>query len=330
MGELSEIGFYTLSDERVLALEPNAPLRRCELVLTSACNFACPYCRGMEPKNVGTILRAEAFEIVSQWGVWGLSAVRFSGGEPTLVPWLVDLVRHASACGIKHVAISTNGSARRGMYEDLLGAGANDFSVSLDGCCASTCSIMSGGGDWFGVVTANIRFLSERAYTTVGIVLTETNTQDVERIIAFASGLGVADIRIISAAQSNAHISGIHVDEAILSKHPILRYRCENIKRGQHVRGISPYDCSNCPLVLDDIAVLNGHHYPCVIYMREWGKPIGNLRGDIREERLAWFLAHDTHRDPICSRNCLDVCVDYNNRVRELRPELLHGYSHQR
>lgn len=320
---LDSIGFYTLSDERAEHVDPFGPLHRCELVLTSACNFACPYCRGMQPEDMGTTPKAEAMGVLDYWVRQGLRAVRFSGGEPTLVHYLPDLVRRATEGGATHVAISTNGSAPRDVYDHLLGLGVNDVSVSLDGCCASTCSTMAGGGDWFDIVAANIQHLSSRVYTTVGVVLTDANVGEVERTVAFASSLGVADIRIISAAQTNAMLQRLTVPEHVLAKHPILRYRYENIKRGRHVRGIRPTDCRRCPLVLDDMAVLNGKHYPCVIYMREWGDLIGDMGSEdaVRASRLDWFALHDTHADPICLRNCLDVCVDHNNRVADLNPK---------
>jgi sulfatase maturation enzyme AslB (radical SAM superfamily) len=43
---LENIGFYTLSDDRCKNASSTSPLMRCELVLTDACNFKCPYCRG--------------------------------------------------------------------------------------------------------------------------------------------------------------------------------------------------------------------------------------------------------------------------------------------
>jgi len=81
--------------------------------------------------------------------------------------------------------------------------------------------------------------------------------------------------------------------------------------------------------MLDDMAILKGKHYPCIIYMREQGTPVGivdiNLEPaeaikKIRRERENWIQTHNTHLDPICQKNCLDVCVDYNNRVRDLNP----------
>ena len=38
----------------------------------------------------------------------------------------------------------------------------------------------------------------------------------------------------------------------------------------------------------------------------------------MREERYKWAMEHDTKKDPICSKNSLDVCIDYNNKYRDL------------
>jgi hypothetical protein len=75
--------------------------------------------------------------------------------------------------------------------------------------------------------------------------------------------------------------------------------------------------------VLDDMAVMGGMHYPCIIYMREGGDPIGKAGTcHVREERAEWSRTHAVQLDPICDRNCLDVCVDYNNRHEELHGEV--------
>ena len=61
------------------------------------------------------------------------------------------------------------------------------------------------------------------------------------------------------------------------------------------------------------MAVAGGYHYPCVIYMREMGQPIGKVSSNMRQERYQWALNHDTFNDVICKINCLDVCREYNN-----------------
>lgn len=312
---LEQIGFYTLSDQRAANASTTSPLQRCEMILTGACNFKYPYCR-----QVGQHMTYElAASIVRAWALDGLRAIRFSGGEPTLWPNLVQLVVYARSLGIERVAVSTNGSAPRLKYDRLIDAGVNDFSVSLDACCAEDGDKMAGGikGAWDTVVE-NIRYLSSRVYTTVGVVLTPDNAASINGIIAFADSLGVSDIRVIPAAQCASSLEGLGIEQRFLDKYKILAYRVGNLEAGRRVRGMERWDARRCGLVLDDMAVMGGNHYPCIIYMREGGKPIGGVCGNMREQRAKWFQEHDTYQDPICSANCLDVCVEYNNTFREL------------
>jgi MoaA/NifB/PqqE/SkfB family radical SAM enzyme len=148
-------------------------------------------------------------------------------------------------------------------------------------------------------------------YTTVVVVLTNDNEMELEKIVECAKNLGVHDIRVIPAAQHSRALQNLPE-----SNFPILEYRRKNINSG--VRGLQEGDCRRCHLVLDDMAVIGSKHYPCIIYAREGGKPIGNIGPSMREERKAWSLKHDSVNDPICSKNCLDVCRDYNKQVENL------------
>ena len=322
--KLDDIGFYTMTDARCASASSRSPIARGELVLTARCNFRCPYCR-----NVGgnDLPKGSALGTIAAWCLDGLRNLRLSGGEPTL--WghdsgdLVDLVKFAKQQGVKRVAISTNGSANLTIYDELFDAGLDDISVSLDACCAEDGDRMAGGekGSWEKVV-GNIQGLVDLMYTTVGVVLTEDNEAKCREIIQFADSLEVADIRVIPAAQRGATLRVAPLPPELLAKYPILRYRWNNLRQGRPVRGLAPGDATRCHLVLDDEAVMGGMHYPCIIYMREGGDPIGKAGTRlVREERAEWSRTHAVQLDPICSRNCLDVCVDYNRRYVELHRE---------
>lgn len=47
-------------------------------------------------------------------------------------------------------------------------------------------------------------------------------------------------------------------------------------------------------------------------------KEIGKITSNIFNKRIEWYRNHDTKNDPICRNNCLDVCIDYNNKVRDI------------
>ena len=316
---LEQIGFYTLSDRRASVANEETPLSRCELILTGRCNFSCPYCRHIGGRDMSL---QSAFDTVDLWVQNGLKAIRFSGGEPTIYPHLAKLVSFAKTSGIEKIAVSTNGSASLDYYKRLIECGVNDFSISLDACCAEDGDKMAGGvkGAWETVVK-NIYELSKLTYVTVGVVLTSTNLHSVNDIVIYASGLGVQDIRIIPAAQDGDRLRDVKIDESLLNKHPILAYRIRNIQRGLPVRGITESDSRRCGLVLDDVAVMGEEHFPCIIYMREGGQPIGRIGKNMRKERSDWYKKHNTGTDPICKKNCLDVCVQYNNAFQNTNPE---------
>jgi len=318
---LEDIGFYTLSDERCENASDKSRLMRCELILTDMCNFKCPYCRGLRSDCKGTMNLERAKEIVDYWTKDNLKSIRLSGGEPTVWKELVELVEYIKVKGVENIAISTNGYASFELYERLIKAGVNDFSISLDACCSDFGDKMSGGvkGSWAKVIE-NIKKIAQFTYVTLGCVVTEDTVSELSDTINFASSLGVADIRIISSAQYNTLLENAKtVDKKVWEKYPILKYRMTNINNNRNVRGLKELDSHKCGLVLDDMAIAGSYHFPCIIYMREGGDPIGNVSDNMREERKAWSEKHDTHCDKICKNNCLDVCIDYNNKYNRFQ-----------
>lgn len=105
--------------------------------LTDICNFQCLYC---EPPQ-GTIASPRAHhlsikelcrfvEIISRLGV---NRIRLTGGEPTLRPDLVEIVRALKSIPlINDVSITTNGSRLRPLLKPLKEAGLNRINISLD------------------------------------------------------------------------------------------------------------------------------------------------------------------------------------------------------
>ena len=314
---LEDIGFYTLSDKRAKSVSWESDLQRCELILTDKCNFKCTYCRGIVKELQGDLSLEQAKEVIDIWASGNLHNVRFSGGEPTVWPYLLELVKYTRSFScFEHIALSTNGSASIDRYKELMDAGINDFSISLDACCSETQDAMAGVNSHFEHICRVIRELSKLTYVTVGVVLDQQNKEDLKAIIEYANTLEVSDIRIIPSAQSN-HFLNVDVETDL----SILKYRVQHLREGRHVRGIQKHDCSKCHLVKDDMVILHGEHFPCVIYMREQGKSIGSVYGkslaEIRDERKRWFESVNTKEDAICSKNCLDVCIDHNNKVEE-------------
>jgi len=324
--DLKNIGFYSLSDDRAGSASAISQMKRCEMIITEYCNFKCPYCRGLKDwiygdRKLKMLSLEEIKRNIDLWCVpFPLENIRFSGGEPTLHPNIIEIVKYSKSKGIKRIALSTNGSNKPELYFKLVESGVNDFSISLDACCADDGDKMSGGvvGS-FEKVVENIRYISKLTYVTVGVVLTPENVQKTIDTIKLADSLGVSDIRIISSSQWDQPIEALGmVPENLMNKYPILKYRVNHFKNGINVRGMVETDYNRCALVLDDSVIAGSLHFPCVIYMREGGEPIGEVSENMRKERSKWFDNHNTYEDPICKKNCLDACISYSNKFREL------------
>ena len=323
--KLEQIGFYTLSDERANNTSDKSQMKRCEMIINEQCNFKCPYCKGLGKEVFqGRVKKQLSLdEMKSNIDMWceniPLENIRFSGGEPTLHKNIVEIVAYAKEKGINRIAVSTNGFSSQKLYKRIIDAGCNDFSISLDAADAATGDFMAGNirGAW-NKVTENIRFISNLTYVTTGIVLEPSNVTNFIEIVKFASSLGVADIRVIPSAQWNQPLNELsNIPSEILEKHPILKYRVGNFLSGKRIRGLSIDSAKSCPLVLDDSIIAGSNHYPCVIYMREGGKPIGEVCPNMRKDRLQWFKNTNPHNDFICKNNCLDVCVDFNKKAEK-------------
>src|SRR4029453_9507432 len=78
------------------------------------CNLRCVYCmplRGLTFVPSPELLTAEEIELVARAAVsLGFRKFRLTGGEPTLRPDIVDIVRRvASVDGVADVAMTSNG-----------------------------------------------------------------------------------------------------------------------------------------------------------------------------------------------------------------------------
>lgn len=316
--KLEKIGFYTLSDKRAKELNYNSSLKRAEILLNNVCNFNCVYCR--DKKGDYILDLEDVYRYIDILADNDIENIRFSGGEPTMYKYLFKVIYYTKKrCNnIKNIAISTNGSGSYLYYKDLVDFGVTDFSISLDSCCSDIANKMAGKNIDFKNICNNIKGLSKLCNVTIGVVLNEKNINDVQEIIKFCDGLNPSDIRIIPSAQFNNKLYNFDIDKKILNKYPILKYRINNIKKNKLVRGLTKKDNNKCPLILDDLAIRGNYHYPCIIKLREGCNPIGEMDYSIRFKRYEYYKEHNVYDDEICRKNCLDVCVDYNNKVKKV------------
>jgi len=104
--------------------------------LTDVCNLRCIYCM---PEDMTFRPRHELMSddeiitIVRMMAGLGINKVRLTGGEPTVRPHVVEIVRQiAHIPGIRDLAMTTNAILLPQLAEPLARAGLNRVNISLD------------------------------------------------------------------------------------------------------------------------------------------------------------------------------------------------------
>ena len=131
--------------------------------LTDRCNFRCLYCMpaiGMkfQPKSEH-LTDDELLRLVGLFAKTGVTKIRLTGGEPTIRPGLVELVRGIKSFPeIEEVSMTTNALLLGRMAEDLAEAGLDRVNVSIDTLDPERFKLMTRGGRfdlvWKGIEAA--------------------------------------------------------------------------------------------------------------------------------------------------------------------------------
>lgn len=160
--------------------------------LTDRCNLRCPTCfTDSSPGLAGVVPLAEVLASVdARLAREGgrLDVLMLSGGEPTLYPWLAELLAEVSARNVVRVLVNTNGVriARDDALLDLLAAHRDRVEVYLqyDGPSAAT-SRHHRGADLVGLKEAAIERLSERGvFTTLTATLAlDVNDEEIGAVV---------------------------------------------------------------------------------------------------------------------------------------------------
>jgi cyclic pyranopterin phosphate synthase len=119
--------------------------------LTDRCNFRCVYCMpasGMvfQPRDE-LLTDEELLRLIRVFANTGVTKIRLTGGEPTIRPHLIDLVREIKRTpGIEELSMTTNGLLLSRIAYDLKAAGLDRVNISFDTLDAEKFKLMTRGG----------------------------------------------------------------------------------------------------------------------------------------------------------------------------------------
>jgi len=276
----------------------------CEISVTGRCSFTCTYCNRLESDINETLI----YDFINRYR-GTLRHIQVTGGEPTEYKGLLNLCRFIKNSGVK-LGLSTNGSASLDLYKSL---NVDMFSISLDDYDIEI--LEHRGYKNISTVLNNIRELSKTSYVNIGIVIDKLNVDRINRIIEWILRCGVSDIKLSVSTKDDVMPV---FDDRDYSKYPILNYRVTRFRQGKSMRGLSDNDNFRCHLLVNDISIVGDNHYPCLVYARERGNPIGSLKGNIEADRKQWYLNNIPKNDPICQKYCMDFKCEFNREAEKI------------
>ena len=170
------------------------PERRVDVKVGFSCNNKCLFCvQGEKRHKVGDFNTAEVKKTLEEARKTADSIV-FTGGELTIRKDVVELVRHARSLGFAVIQIQTNGRmlAYPKFVDELVEAGANEFSPALHGHVAGLHDWLTGSPGSFEQTSKGIRNVKALGKTVLtNSVITRSNFRHLPELAHLLVSLGV-------------------------------------------------------------------------------------------------------------------------------------------
>lgn len=194
---------------------PDAPYRM-DLALTYGCNNHCAHCYN-EPGRGKNVLNFEQWkQVLDKLDEIAIPHVVFTGGEPTIVPYLPDLVSYADHLGIVS-GLNTNGRLLRNesLTEKLKEASLDHVQVTLESVDPEIHDAMVGAKGAWEETVAGIKMAVKHDIhinTNTTLLTHNASVEAVNRLSDFLSSLGVKTFGLNALIRSG---KGKEVDSAI-------------------------------------------------------------------------------------------------------------------
>ncbi len=160
---------------------------------TRNCNLACVHCRAsasMGPHE-GELGTEEAFRLLDQIAEVAKPIIILTGGEPLLRSDIYDITRHGADLGMRMVMALNGTLITEKVARELVDAGIQRISVSLDGSSAETHDRFRQVDGAFDGTLRGIDFLKKVGMEfQINTTITKTNLDQIPKIQDLAIDLG--------------------------------------------------------------------------------------------------------------------------------------------
>lgn len=166
---------------------------KADLALTYGCNNACRHCYNERGRTGMPSLELDDWRrVLDKLASVGVPHVIFTGGEPTLVAALPELIRYANRLSLV-TGLNTNGRrlADRSFTRSLAESGLSHVQITLESCHAHVHNAMTAAASFDETVGGIRAALDAGLHTITNTTLTRRNVGHADRIVGFLHRLGI-------------------------------------------------------------------------------------------------------------------------------------------
>lgn len=183
---------------------PDSLLKHVELNLGQICNNDCMFCMNVPGGKKDFLEKNKVMEELDALRKNCYNSIGFLGGEPTVYPYIVDVVSYAHSIGFDKIHLVSNGRKLKDMNfaSMLVDAGVTRFSISIHSCDEKTEDELTRVKGSFKEKLSGIKNIVElhkqgriKDTVSINIVINRYNMNSIPQMLAFFSNFGVHNYR---------------------------------------------------------------------------------------------------------------------------------------
>lgn len=174
--------------------------RALHILITGRCNSSCAFCFTREELKEIHFPYSLISEIIKDYYGKGYRIIVLSGGEPTIHPDFLEIVKSAKSTGYEHVKVISNGRMfyYRGFLEQAIKAGLDEAVISVHSHLPSVQDSFAGFKGGFEQTLRGIKnCLQYGLKIRINIVVNNKNVKNLKYSIAFFKDIGVKKIGLL-------------------------------------------------------------------------------------------------------------------------------------
>ena len=239
-------------------------------MINTSCNLRCPHCgvfdNGFVAGHRSVSSQADIDRVVSFVAEHEVGKVVVSGGEPTLSPWLGEIISQLDRIGVES-SLSTNAttlSARR--VSELCSAGLRKATVSVDGSSPASHDRLRGPGAFAKMETGVMRLRERGVVVTVGAFLHPAIERDLGQLGEWCSQRGIRRLCLFRPIPRGRYLEGLDELASGLSNRELLAQLSSARRDGLVVSLHTPTCDDACPSGHSIFGAIGGTAFDHCVY----------------------------------------------------------------